>query len=85
MYPFVLDVPLGIRCNVDVIYPMSQSYSKNQLKLQDDPDDKIILEIAKRLGLERVGWIVTDLEPDKNGMVKDVRNADSHFVSAEGT
>ena len=42
-----------------------------------------ILEIASRLGLERVGWIVTDLDPDKDGLVKNVRNGESHFVSAE--
>ena len=78
------DVPLGIRCNVDVIYPMSQEYRNSKLKLNDDPNDKIIVEIAKRLGMQRVGWIITDLDPDKDGMVKNVRNGDTHFVTAEG-
>lgn len=36
------------------------------------------------MGLERVGWIVTDLVPDKDGKVKDVRNKDTHYVTAEG-
>jgi len=77
------DVPLGIRCTVDVIYPMVQEYKNGQLKLKDDPNDETVLEIAKRLGMQRVGWIVTDLDPDKNGTVKNVRNADTHFVTAE--
>ena len=78
------DVPLGIKCNVDIIYPMTQEFKNSKLKLKDDPDDQLVVEVAKRLGLQRVGWIVTDLDPDKNGMVKNVRNGDSHFVTAEG-
>ena len=41
------------------------------------------MEIADRLGLQRVGWIVTDLDPDKDGLVKNIRNGETHFVSAE--
>ena len=54
------------------------------MSLCDDPNEQQILEIAKRMGLERVGWIVTDLVPDKDGKVKDVRNKDTHYVTAEG-
>ena len=57
---------------------------KNEISLCDDPNEQSILELAKRMGLERVGWIVTDLVPDKDGKVKDVRNKDTHYVTAEG-
>lgn len=42
--------------------------------------------IAKKLGLQRVGWIFTDLvtEDIRKGTVKNFRgNTDSHFLSAE--
>jgi len=77
------DVPLGIRCNVDAIYPMPQEFKSSRLTLSDDEHEKAILEIADRLGLQRVGWIVTDLDPDKDGLVKNIRNGETHFVSAE--
>jgi len=50
----------------------------------DEEKESEILEIAKSLGLERVGWIITDLVPDVDGKVKHVRSADTHFVTAEG-
>ena len=77
-------IPLGIKCNVDVIYPMEQTFENSKLILKDDPNDSVILEVAKRLGLQRIGWIVTDLVPDKDGMVQNVRHKDTHYVTAEG-
>jgi len=77
------DVPFGIKCVVFTIYPIPTTNAKNEISLCDDPNEQQILEIAKRMGLERVGWIVTDLVPDKDGKVKDVRNKDTHYVTAE--
>jgi len=77
------DVPFGIKCVVFTIYPIPTTNAKNEMSLCDDPNEQQILEIAKRMGLERVGWIVTDLVPDKDGKVKDVRNKDTHYVTAE--
>ena len=50
----------------------------------DEDKESEILAIAKSLGLERVGWIITDLVPDVDGKVKNVRSGDTHFVTAEG-
>ena len=105
------DVPLGIKvthlanfsmklfqCQVETIYKPSQSFQSDVLTLNDsDPDEeKEFLRISKELGLERVGWIVTDLVPDVDGkvnfnfrlnltdvQVKETRNAKTHFVTAE--
>jgi len=79
------DVPLGIKCQVETIYKPSQSFQSDVLTLNDvdSDEEKEFLKISKELGLERVGWIVTDLVPDVDGKVKETRNAKTHFVTAE--
>ena len=37
------DVPLGIRCNVDAIYPMPQQFKSSRLTLSDDENEKVRL------------------------------------------
>ena len=78
------EVPLGIKCSVDAIFRPPQQFQNNTLLMCDEEKESEILEIAKSLGLERVGWIITDLVPDVDGKVKHVRSADTHFVTAEG-
>jgi nuclear protein localization family protein 4 len=77
------EVPLGITCTVQAIDRFPQTFSNSTLSMENDPNEKEILNVAKKLGLRRVGWIVTDHVPDVDGKVKNVRNADSHFVTAE--
>jgi len=77
------EVPLGIKCSVDAIYRPPQQFQNNSLLIGGEEKEKEILEIAKTLGLERVGWIITDLVPDVDGKVKNLRSADTHFVTAE--
>ena len=79
-------VPLGIQAVVCAIYEPRQQGTRDSLKLLPDEDGKAaqVERIAKSLGLCRVGWIFTDLsEKDSAGNVKHIRNADSHFLSAQ--
>ncbi|XP_026324791.1 nuclear protein localization protein 4 homolog [Hyposmocoma kahamanoa] len=79
------DVPLGIRARVTAIYEPPQTGSRDLVVLQTDPKEQVLEELAKRLGLRRVGWIFTDLLPDDvaKGTVKQIRGVDTHFLSAQ--
>lgn len=55
------EVPLGIKAEVCAIYEPPQESSTNSLRLLEDPHEKIITKIACTLGLQKIGWIVTDL------------------------
>lgn len=63
-----------------------QESSKDSITLLTDDREKIVEELARHLGLVRVGWIFTDLVADdiQKGTVKHVRNIESHFLSAQG-
>lgn len=62
-----------------------QESSKDSITLLTDDREKIVEELARHLGLVRVGWIFTDLVADdiQKGTVKHVRNIESHFLSAQ--
>jgi len=79
------EVPLGVKCEVEAIYRPAQKFQTNVLTLGEmgEADEAEFLRIASELGLARVGWIVTDLVPDKDGKVKETRSAETHFVTAE--
>lgn len=83
-YELHKDVPLGIKAVVSAIYEPPQTSTRDMITLL--PDDKIgiVDDIAKHLGLCRVGWIFTDLVADDvtKGTVKHFRNGSSHFMSA---
>ena len=79
------DVPLGIRAEVCAIFEPQQESTANSLNFYPDNFEQVAEHIAKKLGLCRVGWILTDLVADQtnNGAVKHTRNSDTYFLSAE--
>ena len=79
------DVPLGIRAEVCAIFEPNQDSTVNSLRFQSDAAEKTVNHIAEKLGLRRVGWIVTDLiaEEQSKGTVRNTRNAETYFLSAE--
>jgi len=80
VYP---EVPLGIKAVVCAIYEPPQESSKDHIKLLPDPQEESVEEVARNLGLVKVGWIFTDLVPLPNQKVKNYRGMDTHFLSAE--
>lgn len=84
-YEYHKDMPLGIKAVVSAIYEPLQVSTKSSIELVQD-EDKIVNDIAEKLGLRKVGWIFTDLVPldTSTGTVKHFRgNVNSHFLSAE--
>uniref|UniRef100_A0A182SAI0 Nuclear protein localization protein 4 homolog n=1 Tax=Anopheles maculatus TaxID=74869 RepID=A0A182SAI0_9DIPT len=79
------DVPLGIRARVAAIYEPPQESNRDSIRLLDDPHDADVDELARLLGLQRVGWIFTDLLSENlaSGTVKHVRNIKTHFLTAQ--
>jgi nuclear protein localization family protein 4 len=77
------DVPLGVKAVVAAIYEPPQECSRDGIKLIPDDKEEKVEELAKLLGLKRVGWIFTDLIQDAKGNVKHFRNIGSHFLSAQ--
>ncbi|XP_022916335.1 nuclear protein localization protein 4 homolog isoform X2 [Onthophagus taurus] len=84
-YEIHSDVPLGIKANVVAIYEPPQDSTRDSVRLLPDTREEIVDQLATALGLRRVGWIFTDLvaEDVKKGTVKHLRNATSHFLSAQ--
>ncbi|XP_025602595.2 nuclear protein localization protein 4 homolog isoform X4 [Athalia rosae] len=84
-YEINTDVPLGIRAVVAAIYEPPQESTRDTVSLLPDPRQELVDELARILGLQRVGWIFTDLIADdvQKGTVKHVRNIESHFLSAQ--
>uniref|UniRef100_A0A1Q3G1Y1 Nuclear protein localization protein 4 homolog n=1 Tax=Culex tarsalis TaxID=7177 RepID=A0A1Q3G1Y1_CULTA len=78
------DVPLGIRARVAAIYEPPQESNRDSIRLLDDEHAAEIDELARQLGLQRVGWIFTDLlaENAAAGTVKHVRGIKTHFLTA---
>lgn len=52
------DIPLGIRAEVAAIYEPPQIGTQNSLELLEDPKAEVVDEIAAKLGLRKVGWIL---------------------------
>ena len=52
-----------------------QSNDRDKIELLDDPNEKTFDNIAKMFGLQKIGWIFTDLIADSSGKgtVKQVR------------
>ncbi|EDQ92626.1 uncharacterized protein MONBRDRAFT_30996 [Monosiga brevicollis MX1] len=57
-------VPLGIQAVVAAIYEPPQVGTADGLELQDDEHQMLVEQMAAALGLQRVGWIFTDLEAE---------------------
>ncbi|XP_002123974.2 nuclear protein localization protein 4 homolog [Ciona intestinalis] len=79
------EVPLGIKAEVCAIYEPPQESTKNWLQFHPDPNEEAVEYIAKKLNLQRVGWILSDLtvEDRSKGTVKNTRHSDTHFLTAE--
>jgi len=85
-YSIHKDVPLGIKSNVVAIYEPPQESTRDFVKLLlPDKNASAVDYIATHLGLKRIGWIFTDLIPEdiQKGTVKQLRNANTHFLSAQ--
>jgi len=80
VYP---EVPLGLKAVACAIYEPPQESSKDHIKILPDSNEQVVAEIAKSLGLVKIGWIFTDLVPTANGQVKNYRGMDTHFLSAQ--
>lgn len=78
------DVPLGIRARVAAIYEPPQECAQNSIKFLPDEAEAEVNELAAALGLQKVGWIFTDLLSDNvaQGTVKQVRGIETHFLTA---
>ena len=76
------DVPLGIKAEVKAIYEPNQKNDTNKYTLLKDANLNTADKIAKKLGLQRVGWIFTDLNELQGGKVEYTRNSSSYFLSA---
>lgn len=74
--------PLGIKAVVVAIYEPPQECSRDHIRLIPDENEGRIEEISKGLGLQRIGWIFTDLVSDSKG-VKHTRKIDTHFLSSQ--
>ena len=68
-------MPLGVKAVVAAIYEPPQHGSDDGLELLDDPHAPAVEKVAAGLGLRKVGWVFTDLEPEdlRAGTVKHKR------------
>lgn len=79
------DVPLGIRAVVSAIYEPPQVSTADSLELLEDPRAEMVDRIASKVGVRKIGWILTDLiAEDLNlGTVKHLRHSETYYLSAE--
>jgi nuclear protein localization family protein 4 len=79
------DVPLGIKAVVSAIYEPPQETTSTSIELLEDELADKVVEVASHLGLRRIGWIFTDLEPlpGQQGKVKFKRHGETYFLTAE--
>lgn len=77
------DVPLGIKAEVKALYEPKQKNDTNNYTILKDANLNIADKIAKTLGLQRVGWIFTDLIELQRGKVVYTRNSSTYFLSAK--
>lgn len=75
----------GIRARVAAIYEPPQECSRDSVRLAHDEHAATVEELARRLGLRRVGWLFTDLLPRERAAatVECLRGVDTHFLSAQ--
>jgi nuclear protein localization family protein 4 len=91
------EVPLGVKAVVSAIYEPPQTSGTDGVELTNDANIKStdtntsnevtnvnVDEMAKKLGLRKIGMIYTDLMDDGSGSGKVVRrrHADSFFLSS---
>ena len=66
-------------------YPVVRLPVANMNITVPDPAEAIVDKMASDLGLQKVGWIFTDLVADdvRKGTVKHLRDINTHFLTAE--
>uniref|UniRef100_H2Z4W5 Nuclear protein localization protein 4 homolog n=1 Tax=Ciona savignyi TaxID=51511 RepID=H2Z4W5_CIOSA len=79
------EVPLGIKAEVCAIYEPPQESTKNSLQFHPDPNEEAVEYIARKLNLQKIGWILSDLTAadPATGTVKNTRHSETHFLTAE--
>jgi len=79
------DVPLGVKAVVSAIYEPPQEGTRDGVKLEPAEPEKeaTLAAMAGNLGLQRVGWIFTDLVSESSGTVKHFRNIETYFLSSQ--
>eukprot|EP01134_Creolimax_fragrantissima_P001646 CFRG1646T1 len=80
-------VPLGIKAVVMAVYEPKQRSDKANIRVEakeNNATQDTVDKVAGYLGLQRVGWIFTDLEDDgtNQGTVLYKRHADTFFLSS---
>ncbi|CAI5441909.1 unnamed protein product [Caenorhabditis angaria] len=82
--PF-LEVPLGIKATVAAIYEPPQYCKEDGIEFLEEKHEETVNKLLGWLGLQRVGWIFTDLWTANRaeGTVHYTRHKDSFFLSAE--
>uniref|UniRef100_A0A7E4V9W4 Nuclear protein localization protein 4 n=1 Tax=Panagrellus redivivus TaxID=6233 RepID=A0A7E4V9W4_PANRE len=78
------DVPLGLKAVVAAIYEPPQTSTASGVAFDDDPNEEVVDELCRSLGMKRVGWIFTDLwsADSSKGTVHCTRHANSYLLSA---
>jgi nuclear protein localization family protein 4 len=79
------DVPLGIKAVVTAIYEPPQSSTEASVAFEEDPHDELVDKLCSWLGMQRVGWIFTDLwaENAQAGTVYCTRHEHSFLLTAK--
>ena len=62
-----------------------QEGTPDSIKLLPNPNEAVVDKLATDLGLQKVGWIFTDLVADdvRKGTVKHLRDINTFFLTAE--
>lgn len=77
-------VPLGVKAKIVSLYEPPQENAIDGFRLLTDHQENSLLGIVKEHGLEVVGMIYTDLQPDpeRPALVLNKRNSDAYFLSS---
>eukprot|EP01117_Protostelium_nocturnum_P005837 TRINITY_DN2106_c0_g1_i2.p1 TRINITY_DN2106_c0_g1~~TRINITY_DN2106_c0_g1_i2.p1 ORF type:complete len:613 (+),score=247.84 TRINITY_DN2106_c0_g1_i2:245-1840(+) len=79
------NIPLGIKAQVMAIYEPPQRSLKEESVLEEDPNEEKIDQLAKSMGMEKIGFIWTDLILDsktKKPLGRDLLLTSSEVVRA---
>jgi nuclear protein localization family protein 4 len=75
-------IPLGIRAVVAAIYEPPQMSTSDTVALLKDPQEKHIDEVAKKIGLRRIGFIWTSIKVDEKKRVIPDRDVNQYTLKS---